>query len=100
MYVAEFTLQAKPGHYSQVADLYSTFAAEYLSEHEALESVIVVGDEGSGLIRGIGVWADRAAADSVNSNPEFAAFNDAVAPLLAGPAERIELELLHLFTGV
>jgi hypothetical protein len=36
----------------------------------------------------------------VNSNPEFAAFNDAVAPLLAGPAERIELELLHLFTGV
>jgi hypothetical protein len=45
VYVAEFTLRAQPGHYSEVADLHSTFAAEYFSEHEALESVIVVGDE-------------------------------------------------------
>ena len=37
-------------------------------------------------------------ADSVNSDPEFAAFNDAVQPLLANPPERQELELLHLFS--
>ena len=30
MYVAEFTLQAKPGHYTEVAALYSAFAADFL----------------------------------------------------------------------
>jgi len=98
MYVAEFTLRSKPGHYSHVASLYSTFAAEFLANHEALESVTVIGDQGTGVVRGIGVFADRPAADRVNSDPEFAAFNDAVAPMLAGPPERVELELLHLFT--
>jgi hypothetical protein len=34
---------------------------------------------------------------AVNSNPEFAAFNDAILPLLAQPAKRMELSLLHLF---
>jgi quinol monooxygenase YgiN len=100
VHVAEFTLRAKPGHYKAVADLYSSFAAEFLSEHEALETVLVIGDEGSGVIRGIGVFVDRESADGVNSDPEFAAFNDAVAPLLASPPERVELELLHLFSGV
>ena len=99
MHVAEFTLRAKSGHYTQVAQLYSTFAAQFLSQHDALESVLVVGDEGSGLIRGIGVFTDRHAADTVNSDPEFAAFNDAVMPLLASPPERVELELLHLYAG-
>lgn len=97
MYVAEFTLHAKPGHYAEVASLYSTFAAEFLSDHRALETVMILGDEASGVVRGIGVYTDRPAADSVNSDPEFAAFNDAVAGLLATPPERIELELLHLF---
>jgi quinol monooxygenase YgiN len=98
MYVAEFTLHAKPGHYDDVSALYSAFAAEFLSDHPALETVLILGDEGSGVLRGIGVYTDRPAADSVNSDPEFAAFNDAVAPMLASPAERVELELLHLFT--
>jgi quinol monooxygenase YgiN len=98
MYVAEFTLRAKPGHYREVADLYSTFAAEFLSEHPALQTVLILGDEGSGVVRGVGVFTDRPSADSVNSDPEFALFNDAVAPLLANPPERVELELLHLFT--
>jgi quinol monooxygenase YgiN len=98
VYVAQFTLHAKPGHYSQVADLYSTFAREFLATHEALESVLIVGDEGSGAIRGIGVFQDRLSADQVNSDPEFAAFNDAVGPLLAEPPDRVELELLHLYT--
>ncbi len=97
MYVAEFTLHAKPGHYAEVASLYSIFAAEFLANHDALESVLVVGDEGSGVVRGLGVFTDRPAADSVNSDPEFAAFNDAVAPMLANPPERVELVLLHLF---
>jgi quinol monooxygenase YgiN len=98
MYVAEFTLRSKPGHYSEVASLYSTFAAEFLANHDALVSVTVIGDAGTGVVRGIGVFTDRPAADRVNSDPEFAAFNDAVAPMLAGPPERVELELLHLFT--
>lgn len=98
MYVAQFTLHAKPGHYTEVAELYSAFAADFLSGHPALESVLILGDEGSGVVRGIGVFTDRPSADSVNSDPQFAAFNDAVAPMLASAPERVELELLHLFT--
>ena len=97
MYVAEFTLHAKPGHYAEVAAAYSDFAASFLSSHPALESVLILGDEGSGVVRGIGVFTDRPAADDVNSDPEFAAFNDAVGPMLANLPERVELELLHLF---
>jgi quinol monooxygenase YgiN len=98
VYVAEFTLHAKPGHYSDVADIYSAFAADFLASHDALVSVMIVGDEADGTIRGIGVWEDRDAADAVNSDPAFAAFNDAIGPLLASPAERAELSLLHLFS--
>ena len=98
MHVAQFTLHAKPGHYAEVAELYSAFAADFLSGHAALESVLILGDEGSGVVRGIGVFTDRPSADRVNSDPQFAAFNDTVASMLASPPERVELELLHLFT--
>ncbi len=98
MYVVEFTLHAKPGHYAEVAALYSTFANEFLREHPALQSVFVVGDEASGIVRGLGVYSEKRDADAVNSDPEFAAFNDAVVPLIAAPPERLELELLHHFT--
>ena len=98
MHVAEFTLHAKPGHYKEVAELYSSFAEEFLSGHDALESVLILGDEGSGVVRGIGVFTDRPSADSVNSDPQFAAFNDAVSPMLATQPERVELELLHLYS--
>ena len=97
MYVAQFTLHAKPGHYTEVAEIYSAFAEDFLSNHDALESVLILGDEGSGVVRGIGVFTDRPSADSVNSDPQFAAFNDAVSPMLADPPERVELELLHLY---
>ena len=70
MYVVEFTLHAKPGHYSDVADIYSAFAADFLSTHDALVSVMVVGDEADGTVRGIGVWEDRESADAVNSDPD------------------------------
>ena len=95
MYVAEFTLHASPGHFEQVAEAYSEFAEKFLSEQDELETVLVLGDEASGTVRGIGVFTDRPAADAVNANPEFAEFNDKVAPLLAGPSERVELQLLH-----
>jgi quinol monooxygenase YgiN len=95
MHIAEFTLHAKPGHYQDVADIYSAFAAEFLSVHPALETVLIVGDEADGVVRGIGVFTDRESADAVNSDPQFADFNDTVAPLLANPSERVELELLH-----
>jgi len=95
MHVAEFSLHAKPGHFDQVAEINSDFARDFLSQHPALRSVLVLGDEAAGLVRGIGVFDDREAADSVNSDPQFAAFNDRIGPLLAGPSERVELRLLH-----
>jgi quinol monooxygenase YgiN len=98
VFVAEFTLHAKPGHYSDVAGIYSAFAADFLATHDALVSVMIVGDEGSGIVRGIGVYDDRNSADAVNSDPAFAAFNDTIGPLLATPAERTELSLLHFFS--
>ena len=70
VYVVEFTLHAKPGHYSDVADIYSDFAADFLSTHDALVSVMVVGDEADGTVRGIGVWEDRESAEAVNSDPD------------------------------
>jgi quinol monooxygenase YgiN len=98
MHVAEFTLHAKPGHFDQVAEIYSRFAAEFLSEHPALQSVLVIGYEAEGVVRGIGVFSDREAADSVNSDPQFASFNDEIGPLLASPSERVELQLLHAYS--
>jgi quinol monooxygenase YgiN len=95
MHVAEFTLHAKPGHFEQVAEIYSEFAANFLSGHPALESVLILGDEAEGVVRGIGVFSDREGADAVNSDPEFASFNDRIGPLLASPSERVELQLLH-----
>lgn len=95
MYVAEFKLRAKPGRYAQVAETYSAFAKEFMSTHRAIS--FVLGDEASGEVRGIGVFTDRPSADRVNSDPKFAALNDAVAPLLAEPPTRAELELLHQF---
>jgi quinol monooxygenase YgiN len=98
VHVAEFTLHPKPGHFEVVAEIYSEFAAGFLSDHPALQTVLILGDEASGVVRGVGVFTDRDAADSVNSDPEFASFNDRVGPLLAGPSERVELDLLHLYS--
>ena len=95
MHVAEFTLHAKPGHFQQLAEVYSEFATNFLSDHPALESVLILGDEAAGVVRGIGLFSDRDGADAVNSDPEFAVFNDRIGPLLASPSERVELELLH-----
>src|SRR5262245_35875583 len=95
MYVVEFTLEAKPGHYEELVEIHTKFVDEFLSDHPALETVLVVGDAASGLVRGIGVYADREAAASVNSDPEFAAYNDRIAPLLASAPERVELQLIH-----
>ncbi len=98
MHVAEFTLHAKPGHFDEVADMYSEFAESFLHHQPSLQTVLIVGDEASGLVRGLGVFGDREDADAVNSNPEFASFNDRVAPLLASPSERVELRLLHSYS--
>jgi quinol monooxygenase YgiN len=99
MYVAEFTLDAKPGHFEQVAEIYSEFCREFLSGHPALRALLVLGDEASGVVRGVGVYTDREAADATNSDPEFASFNDRIEPLLARPPERVELKLLHQFSN-
>src|SRR5262245_3823662 len=47
MHAAEFTLHAKPGHFDQVAEIYAEFAADFLSDHPALKTVLVLGDEAS-----------------------------------------------------
>ena len=93
-----FVLHAKPGHFEQVAEIYSQFAADFLSEHPTLQTVLVLGDEASGVVRGVGVWTDREAADDVNSDSEFASFNDTIGPLLASPSKRVELQLLHHYS--
>ncbi|MEX0992249.1 MAG: hypothetical protein WD004_08295 [Actinomycetota bacterium] len=95
----EFSCKAKPGHFTEVSELYSGFAADFLSTHEALETVVVFADEASGVVRGLGLYETREAAESVNSDPGFAAFNDSIGPLLAEPADRREYSLLHLFSA-
>jgi quinol monooxygenase YgiN len=85
MHVAEFTLHPKRGHFEEVAEIHSNFAAGFLSDHPALQTVLILGDEASGVVRGIGVFTDRDAADSVNSDPECAAFNDRVGPSWRAP---------------
>jgi quinol monooxygenase YgiN len=80
-----------------VAEVYSEFAARFLSEQPALETVLILGDEAAGTVRGVGIFSDQESADAVNSDPEFAAFNDRVGPLLAGPSQRVELQLLHRY---
>ena len=97
-YVAEFTLHAKPGHFEEVAEIYSEFAAGFLSDHPALQTLLALGDEASGVVRGVCVYTDREAADEVNSDPEFASFNDRIGPLLANPSERVVLQLLHSYS--
>jgi quinol monooxygenase YgiN len=98
MHVAEFTLHAKPGHFDEVAQVYSEFAEGFLSSHPALETVLILGDEAEGVVRGIGVFSDRESADAVQSDSEFAAFNDRIASLVASPSERVELQLLHHYS--
>jgi quinol monooxygenase YgiN len=99
VHVAEFTLASKPGHFEEVAEIYSEFCSEFLSDHPAVKALLVLGDEASGVLRGVGVYTDREAADATNSDPQFASFNDRIGPLLANPPQRVELKLLHQYSG-
>jgi len=94
MHVAEFTLHPKPGHFDQVAEIYSQFAAEFLSDHPALETVLILGDDAAGVVRGIGVFADRDSADAVNSDPEAPMFSVATYGLV-GDVRQIVPELIR-----
>jgi hypothetical protein len=38
MHVAEFTLHPKRGHFEEVAEIHSNFAAGFLSDHPALQT--------------------------------------------------------------
>ncbi|MDA3021721.1 MAG: hypothetical protein O2943_03495 [Actinomycetota bacterium] len=96
--VVEFTLNVKPGHYADVLDLYSAFAHNYMEINPALISVLVVGDEGSGIVRGIGVYGDHAEAAAVNSDVFFDAFMDAIEPLIEGAPSRVLLDLFHAWS--
>jgi quinol monooxygenase YgiN len=96
--VVEFTLNVKPGHYAQVLELYSGFAETYMDLNPALMSVLVVGDEGSGLVRGIAVYSDHDVAAAVNSDAFFGAFMDAIEPLIEGAPNRVLLDLFHAWS--
>jgi hypothetical protein len=92
--VVEFTLNVKPGHYTDVLDLYSEFAHTYMELNPAL----VVGDEGAGVVRGIGVYGDHDEAAAVNSDVFFGAFMDAIEPLIEGAPSRVLLDLVHAWS--
>ncbi len=96
--VVEFTLNVKPGHYTDVLDLYSEFAHTYMELNPALISVLVVGDEGAGVVRGIGVYGDHDEAAAVNSDVFFGAFMDAIEPLIEGAPSRVLLDLVHVWS--
>ena len=96
--VVEFTLNVKPGHYTDVLDLYSEFTHTYMEINPALISVLVVGDEGAGVVRGIGVYGDHDEAAAVNSDVFFGAFMDAIEPLIEGAPSRVLLDLVHAWT--
>ena len=96
--VVEFTLNVKPGHYTDVLDLYSEFAHTYMELNPALISVLVVGDEGAGVVRGIGVYGDHDDAAAVNSDVFFGAFMDAIEPLIEGAPSRVLLDLVHAWS--
>jgi quinol monooxygenase YgiN len=93
--VVEFTLNVKPGHYAQVLALSSDFAETYMDVNPALMSALVVGDEGSGLVRGIAVYSDHDEAAAVNSDALFGAFMDTIEPLIDGAPNRLLLDLFH-----
>ena len=97
--VIEFTMHVKPGHYEDVLQAYSEFAAAFQEAVPEDRIIIITGDPASGLVRGIGVFDSARIAEDVNSMPFFAAFNDAVSPYLASAPERIELQLIHLFVA-
>ena len=96
--VVEFTLNVKPGHYTDVLDLYSEFAHTYMELNPALISVLVVGDEGAGVVRGIGVYGDHDEAAAVNSDVFFGAFMDEIEPLIEGAPSRVLLDLVHAWS--
>ena len=96
--VVEFTLNVKPGHYTDVLDLYSEFAHTYMELNPALISLHVVGDEGVGVVRGIGVYGDHDEAAAVNSDVFFGAFMDAIEPLIEGAPSRVLLDLVHAWS--
>jgi quinol monooxygenase YgiN len=97
--VIEFTMHVKPGQYEAVLEAYAEFAAAFQTVVPEDRLILIAGDPGSGLVRGIGVFDSAELAEDVNSMPFFAAFNEAVAPHLASAPERIELQLMHLFVA-
>ena len=78
--------------------LYSDFAHAYLEINPAFVSMLDVGDEGSGIVRGIGVYTDHAEAAAVNSDAFFGDFMDVIEPLIEGAPSRVPLDLVHAWS--
>ena len=93
----ELTLNAKPGHYSEVMGLYTDFASAFQVKVPDARLAMVTGDPASGLIRGIVMYEHSDVAKSVNSLPFFAEFIDSAVPLLSAAPTRVEHSLVHLF---
>jgi hypothetical protein len=93
MHVAEFTLHAKPGHFDELAELYSAFARDFLSTQPELETVLVLGDEGQGIVRGIGIFDEEAAGGPAPRKPVGAGRAEASPQLRKGLSHRPRAEL-------
>lgn len=96
--VIEFTLIAKPGHFSEVLSAYDDFVTSVEHDVTDMQVLLVAAEAAEGFIRGVAVYEHADVAEGLNSRPFFAAFVDKVEPLLAAPPERIELSLAHLYT--
>lgn len=96
--VIEFTLQAKPGHYQQVMDLEVKFVDAFFGTHPSLKIVLVVGDPSAGIVRAIAVYDTHEAANAVNSDPDFAEYNDLIESYTVGSATRIPLDLINTWS--
>jgi hypothetical protein len=92
--VVEFTLSVKPGHYAEVLTRYAEFAHNFAEINPAFISQLVVGDEASGIVRGIGVYTDHAEAAAVNSDAFFGDFMNVIEPLIEGAPTRVSLDLV------
>ncbi len=93
----EFTMKAKPGHYSEVMEKYVAFADVFVETDPDEQLALITGDPASGTIRGIGLYDSHAAGGAANSRASMAAFMDEVADLIDGAPTRIEMDLVHAY---
>lgn len=95
--VIEYTMVALPGKYEELLDSYVEFADRFGEQNPTEDLILITGDAGEGVIRGIGVFESGAEGHEVYGAELFLAFRDHAAHLVAGEPTRTERELVHVF---